>query len=451
MPRRFGAIKNVLILNTNMHHVYYLTRGRCLVFFIWVLIATLGALVDRWQYQMWAWQRCRQIVDLILKSPNGTTRAQIARDLGLSRAAVTQNVKMMTDLGLIRDHEQRKPRSGRRPIAVEIDPRATVVVGIEIGVTHLLVVLADASSRILAEASAPSNISNPPRSTIMEVCRMVESLSEEAHIASDRIDCICAGIPGPVDYDKGVVIAPPIMPGWDRFPVRGLLEDFLGHPTVVDNDANLGAIGEFTFGAGRGVPNLIFVKVGTGVGLGIVLGGKLYRGESGAAGEIGHMVLVENGPLCACGNRGCLEALAGGGAIARQASELVRSGSNTLLASMDRGDNITTRDVAEAASKGDHECQQLFAKAGQYIGVAVAGIVNLLNPGLVVIGGGVAQAGDLLLEPIRMEIVRHTLQLSASSVRVTSASLQYRSGAMGSVAVALSQSFDRILRAHCGK
>jgi predicted NBD/HSP70 family sugar kinase len=234
------------------------------------------------------------------------------------------------------------------------------------------------------------------------------------------------------------------MPGWDRYPIRETLESRWETPVSVNNDAELGALGEWAAGAGRGERNLAYIKVGTGIGAGLLLDGQIYRGVTGSAGEIGHLTIEENGPLCSCGNHGCLEALAGGRAIALQAQEAVKNGSRTQLSNISPIDSITAREIASAARRGDLLSQQILRQAGERIGVAIAGLVNLFNPGMVIIGGGVAQAGDILMEPLRQAVERRSLPASTRAVRITTAMLGRRSSSMGAVVQALTVALHRV-------
>jgi glucokinase len=234
------------------------------------------------------------------------------------------------------------------------------------------------------------------------------------------------------------------MPGWDGYPIRSHLKDLWGIPVSIGNDAEMGALGEWAYGAGRGESNLAYIKVGSGVGAGLLLDGQIYRGTTGTAGEIGHVTIQENGPLCTCGNHGCLEAMAGGQAIARKAQEAVRAGRRTQLSSIDP-EKILARDVATAARRGDLVAQQIITDAGAYLGIAVASLVNLFNPGMVVIGGGVSQLGDLLLDPIRKAVQERSLRSAAQAVRITSAVLGRRSSSMGAVVQAINVSLDRLV------
>jgi glucokinase-like ROK family protein len=228
------------------------------------------------------------------------------------------------------------------------------------------------------------------------------------------------------------------MPGWDRYPIRETLEKSWNRPVALTNDAEAGALGEWAFGAGRGERDLAYIKVGTGIGAGLLLDGKIYRGATGSAGEIGHLTMIENGPLCNCGNNGCLEALAGGQAIARQAHEAVEHGERTVLSSMGRLEKLTAQDVASAAQRGDLVAQRIVSEAGSHLGIALAGLVNLFNPSMVVVGGGIAQIGDLFLQPVRDAVMRRSLPAAARTVKITTAILGHRSSSIGAAVEALS-------------
>jgi glucokinase len=201
---------------------------------------------------------------------------------------------------------------------------------------------------------------------------------------------------------------------------------------TLDNDANLGALGEWVFGAGRGEKNIVFIKVGSGIGAGLIINKQIFGGTTGSAGEIGHLTIDENGPLCTCGNRGCLEAFAGGHAIELQAQKLVESGKRTLL-SDSKSKTINVREVAEAARRGDLAAQEILHRSGTFIGIAVAGLINLVNPSVVIIGGGVAEVGDLLTAPIRKVVRERSLRASEHAVKITTAMLGRRSSLIGAM------------------
>ena len=227
-------------------------------------------------------------------------------------------------------------------------------------------------------------------------------------------------------------MSPPIMPGWDRFPIRARLEKLWKVPVKLNNDANFGALGEWVFGAGRGEKNLAFIKVGSGIGAGLILHQQIFGGTTGSAGEIGHLTIDENGPLCTCGNHGCLEAFAGGRAIEIQAQKMVQSGKRTLLSNSE-STGISVRDVAEAARRGDLAAQEILNRSGTFIGIAVAGLINLINPSVVIIGGGVAEVGDLLTAPIRKMVRERSLRAAEHAVKITTAMLGRRSTLIGAM------------------
>ncbi len=235
------------------------------------------------------------------------------------------------------------------------------------------------------------------------------------------------------------------MPGWSNFPIRSYLEKLWKTPILLNNDAELGALGEWAYGAGRGERFLVYLKVGTGIGAGFLIDGQIYKGISGTAGEIGHVTIAEDGPMCTCGSRGCLEAMAGGYAIARKAQQAVKSGRRTRLSKIHPIESITAQQVTEAARKGDLIAQEIVTEAGELLGIAIASVINLLNPSIVVVGGGVSQMGDLLLEPIRLAVESRSLKVASESVRITTAVLGRRSSSMGAIVQALTMAIDSII------
>lgn len=384
------------------------------------------------------------VLDLIRFTPGGISRVELAQRMDLSRAAMTAIVNDLLGTDVIHETEARNSQSGRPPIILEINAKHGHVVGVDMGATHLGLVLADFSGHVLDEVEIPSNIADGPAACLQRADEQVRSVLAKNNMQMSQIMAIGLGVPGPVASEAGMVYAPPIMPGWDGFPIQASLQEKWGLPVALNNDAELGALGEWAFGAGRGENYLAYIKVGTGVGSGLLLNGQIYRGATGSAGEIGHLTIEENGPLCACGNTGCLEAVAGGRAIAQQAQEAVRKGQRTLLATLGPAENLTARDVAAAARRGDLVAQQIITRAGRYLGIAIAGLVNLVNPNVVVVGGGVAQIGDLLLQPIRDTVSRRSLQASARTVKINTAILHRRSSSMGAVVQALSIALHQV-------
>lgn len=357
---------------------------------------------------------------------------------------MTAIVNDLLESNVVRETESRNGQNGRPPIILEINPSRGHVVGIDMGASHLSILLADFAAQVIDEAEVPFTIADGPEACLARANTLISELLQKNNLDIAQISSIGLGVPGPIASEAGMVFAPPIMPGWDGFPIQANIESHWNLPVSLNNDAELGALGEWAYGSGRGENFLAYIKVGTGIGSGLLLNGQIYRGATGSAGEIGHLTIEENGPLCDCGNAGCLEALAGGKALARQAREAIQKGQRTLLSTLGPIEAITARDVASAARRGDLVSQQIIARAGSYLGIAIAGLVNLFNPRVVVLGGGVAQIGDLLLQPIRDTVARRSLQASARTVKINTAVLRRRSSGMGAIVQALSIALHQV-------
>jgi glucokinase-like ROK family protein len=379
------------------------------------------------------------ILDMIRFTPGGISRAELARQMELTRAGVSTIIDDLLHEGLVREAASGPVTAtgGRRPILLEINAQHGYVVGVDMGASHVGLVLTDFAARVLQEIEFPFDIRRAPAVCLQEIDAQFRRLLEQAGLTLKDIMAVGVGVPGPVVAKAGTVGTPPIMPGWDGYPIKAQLQEMWRCPVSLNNDAELGALGEWAYGAGRGERHLAYIKVGTGVGSGLLLDGHIYGGATGSAGEIGHITIRDNGPLCSCGNHGCLEAMAGGVAIARLAREAVKEGRRTQLAQIKPLEAITAKDVGDAARMGDLVAQQIVAEAGGYLGIAIADVVNLFNPSMVVVGGGVAQMGDLLLEPIRRTVQERSLRSAARAVRITATVLGRRSVSMGAVVQAL--------------
>ncbi|MCK4452575.1 MAG: ROK family protein [Anaerolineae bacterium] len=315
------------------------------------------------------------------------------------------------------------------------------VIGIDLGGTKISTALADSAGTIIAHDYRETHATAGQKAVIERMLDSARQVMAQAGVTQAQVTAVGIGAPGPLDIEAGVVVAPPNLPGWNRVPLKRLVEDELGIATFLENDANAAALGEFRFGAGRGAEHMIYVTVSTGIGGGLILDGELYHGASGMAGEIGHITIIPNGPRCGCGNRGCLEALASGTAIARQARERVARGVPTLIADLAEGtpERITAKLVAEAASQGDVEAREILAEAMNYLGIGMANLVNLFNPQLIVIGGGLTNIGESLFGPVRRVIARRAFRTPAQAVQVVRAELSDNAGVLGAAAVALAQ------------
>ena len=314
-----------------------------------------------------------------------------------------------------------------------------LVIGIDLGGTKITTALVDSSGRMVAHDYQETQATEGPAAVIGRMLDAARRMVAQAEAACTQVVAVGIGAPGPLDVKTGVVMTPPNLPGWDHIPLQQLIEDGLGIPAFLENDANAAALGEHRFGAGRGTEHMIYVTVSTGIGGGLILDGRLYHGLSSMAGEIGHITLMPHGPLCGCGNRGCLEALASGRAIAKRAQECVARGMPTLMADLAGNDPdcITAELVAQAAEQGDSEAQHILTDAMNYLGIGIANLVNLFNPQLIVIGGGLTNIGEALFEPVRRAIRRHAFPGPAAAVQVVPAELGDNVGVLGAAAVAL--------------
>ncbi len=318
-------------------------------------------------------------------------------------------------------------------------PAKDIFIGIDLGGTKISTALVDTEGRIISRDYRETNGAGGPAAVITRMIDAASKVMKGGGIVPPQISGVGVAAPGPIDAESGTVTTPPNLPGWKDVPLRQLMQDGLGLPTALENDANAAALAEHRFGAGRGAKHMIYVTASTGIGGGFILNGELYGGAMGAAGEIGHMTILPQGPHCGCGNRGCLEALASGRAIAREARERVKRGVPTLVADLAGGDPdcISAKLVAEAAAQGDIEAQEILDEAMTYLGVGMANLVNLLNPELIVIGGGLTKMGERLFEPVRRIIDRRAFCAAAQAVKVVPAQLGDDVGVLGAAAVAM--------------
>ncbi len=303
-------------------------------------------------------------------------------------------------------------------------------IGIDVGGTNVKIALVSDKGKIIYSNSIPTRAEMGYEYTINSMKDAVRDLLKETKMKASDIEGMGFGFPGQIDCKKGVVRLAPNIPGWVNVPIASIMEKEFGIPTRVDNDVRTATLGELNYGAGVGCENLVCITVGTGIGSGLVVNGKLVRGANNAAGEIGHIKLnMQGGPLCGCGDRGCLEAYASGPSIVAMAEEYIRGGKSTKYRELANPD-ITPYIVAVAAKEGDPVARQIFRIMGEYIGMGLTSVVNLLNPEKIIIGGGVADAGDILLDPIRETIAKRAMTIQRE-VEVVPAQLGNTAGVIG--------------------
>jgi len=310
------------------------------------------------------------------------------------------------------------------------------VLGIDIGGTKLAAGVVDADGRMLARGEIPTLAQEGLEPVLERIVGLGRDLLRRPEVAEAQVRRIGVGCAGPVDLRAGLVFNPPNLPGWTRVPLTERIQRALGLPVVLENDANAAALGEFRYGAGKGARSLVYLTVSTGIGGGIILDGKVWHGLKDAAGEVGHMTVCPEGPVCGCGSRGCLEAMASGTSIARRAREAVAAGRPTRLREVSM---VTSADVVRLAQEGDAVALEVWDAAVQYLGIGVAAVITILAPERVVLGGGVTRAGDFLFEPLRAEVRRRVKLVPVESVRILPAALGPDVGILGAAAVAMGE------------
>ncbi len=357
------------------------------------------------------------------------SRADVARRTGLSPSTVSTLVSELEAAGLVveRDDpggEDTVLRGGRPPRPIALGRAAGVALGIDFGKQHLAVVACDRSHQVLAETARVMPDGYDARRGMDEAAALLAAVLDQAHIDRSEVIAVGVGMPGPIHLASGRIGSSAILPGWTGVTVAAEMSERLRLPVHVDNDANLGALAELHWGAGKGCDALVYLKVATGIGAGLVMFGRLYRGAGGTAGEIGHTIIDESGPLCRCASRGCLETVAGIPAIV----ELLRPSF---------GADLTVEGVLRRAAEGDAACRRALGDAGSHIGGAVANLCNLLNPARIVVGGTLAAAGDVLLEPMRIAVQRRAIPSAGDDVEIVAGVLGDRAEVLGAVALVL--------------
>ncbi len=376
----------------------------------------------------------------LVRATGPVSRADLARDTRLSPSTISAITAELIEAQLVRETGAGLSRGGRRPVLLEFNRDAALVVGVEMGVTHLTVLVTNLAPDVKVRYDVPFDVAERPEVGIDRLVMGIQAALSQIPLGNGahwHIAGIGVGVPGPVDIANGLLVAPPLIPEWDGFPLRAELVARLALPVLIDNDATLGVLGEYTYGAGQHVEALAYLKVGTGIGCGLICNGEVYRGARGYAGEIGHLMVALNGPPCRCGSYGCLEAMAGGEAVAQQAKLALKAGHRSSLSNIADPNTITARDVAAAALAGDALGRQILNTAGHLLGIALADLVNLLNPGRIVIGGGLSQAGDLLLAPLRDTVRTRAMRASGQATEIVPAALGRDSIALGAVAMVL--------------
>ena len=365
------------------------------------------------------------------------SRARLIEALNSSRGKISAEVARLIEKGLLAEKGLAQSDGGRRSSLLGISPSAGLIAAVDIGATSIDVALTTLGSELLARRGEPADVRDGPQSTLGRVKFLLSELLDEQAANARDVLAIGVGVPGPVEQASSLLTVPPIMPGWDRFPIREAFAGEYAAPVFVDNDVNVMALGEHWSGVAKGVDDMMFVKIGTGIGSGIIIGGHLHRGTQGCAGDFGHICVDPDGPLCTCGNAGCLEALAAAPAIVLQAERCAREGESPLLMALlrEKGE-LTMKVVGEAARRGDYCALTIIRKSGRLIGQTLASAVNVVNPSMIVIGGGVSRVGNALLAEVRSAVYQRSLPLATRNLPIVMSELDDVAGVVGASAMA---------------
>ncbi len=371
----------------------------------------------------------KRVIDA-LRARGVASRAEVARMTGLSRSTVSTIVSDLIDTGLAVERDgppDGETHAGRPPVMVALDSSAGLALAIDFGHRHLRVAVSDLAHTVLAEAWKELDVDHSARDGLAAAAGFVEQVLEEANGDRDRVIGTVMGLPAPINLATGTPQDSSILPGWVGIDAAAEASAQLGLPVAVENDANLGALAELVWGAAKGRTEVAYIKVSSGIGGGLISDGRLTHGVGGTAGEIGHTVLAEGGPVCRCGNRGCLETLASARAVASQLSA-------------SRHEEISTRRLLELSESGDAAARRLIGDAGRALGVAVANLCNIVNPECVVIGGDLSLAGDVLLDPVREVVRRNAIPSAAGDTEIAAGILGERAEMLGALALVMHES-----------
>lgn len=363
----------------------------------------------------------------VLRANGPRTRAELIALAGLSRPTVSTSLSELAALDVLTEElgSVTGPAGGRPASVVRLSRAAGLAIGVDVGRRHIRVAVADLGHAVVRdeEIRLPFETDDYPTEVLRRAVDLVDSALRAVGSTRDDVIGVGFGVPAPITR-SGAIGAPALLPGWAELVPAAELSDRLDLPVLADNDANVGALAEYVWGAGRGCADLVYVKMATGIGAGIVLDGRLYRGASGTAGELGHITLNARGPVCRCGNRGCLELTAGGRAVLEYAR-----------ASYPNIEDLV--ELVDLALDGDAGCRRLLVDAGIQLGVALGGLVNLVNPDRIILGGELGRAAELLLEPMRRGLGDSAMPAAAQAAQLVPAQLGDRASSLGALALAL--------------
>lgn len=367
----------------------------------------------------------------------GGSRHGMAERLGFSKSKANALIAGLVEQGLLAEAGLQRSSGGRRAENLQLHAGLGVLVGVDIGATSLDVAVLRPDLTVLAQHAEPADVREGPGVVLARVRVLMRELLGRCGFEAKQVIGIGIGVPGPVNFEIGQLVNPPLMPAWDSFSIRDYLREDYAAPVFVDNDVNLMALGEL-WRLKRSLSNFLVIKIGTGIGCGIVCHGEVYRGAAGSAGDVGHICVDQEGPRCHCGNLGCVEAMAAGPAITRMAVQAAEAGESAALAERLRAQGrIDAIDVGQASRAGDAAANAIVQRAGNLIGQMLASIVNFFNPSHVFIGGGITRIGPLFLAALRQSVYQRSLALSTRHLEIQYTPLGTQAGLIGAGVLAM--------------
>lgn len=369
----------------------------------------------------------------LIRQQGAISRADIVRQTHLSATTVSALANLLLESGFVHETGMGESSGGRPPILLEFNYQYRYVIGVDMGATHLTVVLMDLQGEVAAQRYVRYAVMQDPAGTAAAIQTLIHEIIQETALALSNILGLGLAVPAPLEGDELNHLSTLILPLWDGYDVVGVLHEALQMPIYLENDANAGVIAEKWWGRGREFTNLAYIKLGTGVGSGLIVKNEVYRGDGGTAGEIGHTTINSDGPLCRCGNRGCLESFVGAPALIEEVNQQQTNGYTPV-------NSIT--DIIAAAQQHDTLSCHTVTKAGSFLGIAIANLINLFNPGLIVLGGELAAAGDILLDAVQHSVSQRAMPKAASEAIITVSQLGDNAVAIGAATLVIHHAFQ---------
>ena len=376
----------------------------------------------------------------LIRERGSITRAELIELTQLSAPTISALVNILIDSDFVREAGIGVSSGGRRPILLEFNPNARYVVGVDLGATHINTILMNLEGKVTAQQQRRMDVISQPEEALKAVCSMIFQSIRKSYVYEDDILGIGLTIPAPLNNAEKGTFLTYYMPAWKGIHPAEEIGKTFHMPVYIENDANAGAIAEKWWGSGRGYDSLAYVKIGTGVGSGLVINNEIYRGYSGSAGEIGHTTIETNGRVCRCGNHGCLESYVGLPGILMDAREGLANDPDWK----DRLEHLDLEMIIKAAKEGNEVCRKIIKNAGRYLGIGMANLVNLANPGLLILGGGLINAGELLMKEVRSSLRERTIPFESHIEKLTLGELGDNAVALGAATVVIQKAFSPI-------